>query len=222
MLGPLPCGPISGAPLLPKLRGLFAEFLGNASPAGLGVLPPSTCVGLRYGCTMSDSGFSGHALRALRYLLSLRVAPPALRGGFASHAPPALAPGFPLPARPTRMRPHSSVIVQCRNLRLLSIGYASPPRLRPRLPQGRSALPWKPWISGQEDSHLFLATHSGILSSRPSTAPPGAASAGRQRSPTDALRASPGFGAMFQPRTFSARGLSASELLRTLLMHGCF
>ncbi len=27
---------------------------------------------------------------------------------------------------------------------------------------------------------------------------------------------------MFQPRTFSARGLSASELLRTLSMRGCF
>ena len=47
----------------------------------------------------------------------------------------------------------------------MSIGYASRPRLRSRLPQGRSALPWKPWIFGREDSHLSLATHSGILSS---------------------------------------------------------
>ena len=31
-----------------------------------------------------------------------------------------------------------------------------------------------------------------------------------------------GFGVVFQPRTFSARGLSTSELLRTLSMHGCF
>ena len=30
------------------------------------------------------------------------------------------------------------------------------------------------------------------------------------------------FGGVFQPRTFSARGLSASELLRTLSMYGCF
>ena len=30
------------------------------------------------------------------------------------------------------------------------------------------------------------------------------------------------FGVVFQPRTFSAQGLSASELLRTLLMYGCF
>ena len=31
-----------------------------------------------------------------------------------------------------------------------------------------------------------------------------------------------GFGGAFQPRTFSARDLSTSELLRTLLMYGCF
>ena len=31
-----------------------------------------------------------------------------------------------------------------------------------------------------------------------------------------------GFGVVFQPRTFSAQDLSTSELLRTLLMYGCF
>ena len=50
-------------------------------------------------------------------------------------------------------------------------GYASRPRLRPRLTQGRSALPWNPWIFGRKDSHLTLATHSGILSSEHSTPP---------------------------------------------------
>ena len=50
-------------------------------------------------------------------------------------------------------------------LNLLSIGYASLPLLRPRLTQSRSALLWKPWIFGRKDSHLALATHSGILSS---------------------------------------------------------
>ena len=77
MLGPGHCGPLARAPLLPKLRGCFAEFLGNASPAGLGVLPPSTCVGLRYGCTADNSSFSRHVLRMLRYFLSLRLTPPA-------------------------------------------------------------------------------------------------------------------------------------------------
>ncbi len=39
----------SEAPLLPKLRGYFAEFLRGRSLTRLGILSPSTCVGLRYG-----------------------------------------------------------------------------------------------------------------------------------------------------------------------------
>ena len=46
------------APLLPKLRGHFAEFLDNTSSAGLRILSSSTCVGLRYGYGTNDSGFS--------------------------------------------------------------------------------------------------------------------------------------------------------------------
>ena len=68
------------------------------------------------------------------------------------------------------VRPRSSGHAQYRNFCLLSIGYGLLPRLRPRLTQGRSALPWKPWISGRKDSCLPPATHSGILSSRRSTA----------------------------------------------------
>ena len=94
-----------------------------------------------------------------------------LRSGFANFSPPPLAPVFPFPGCALRLCPHSSVIQQYRNLHLLSIDYVFRPRLRPRLPQGRSALPWKPWIFGRKDSHLPLATHSGILSSIPSTAP---------------------------------------------------
>ena len=40
---------LPGAPLLPKLRGQFAEFLNERSLAHLRILSPSTCVGLRYG-----------------------------------------------------------------------------------------------------------------------------------------------------------------------------
>ena len=95
-----------------------------------------------------------------------------------------LAPVFPFPAHNSPMRPHSSGHTQYRNFHLLSIGYASRPHLRPRLTQGRSALPWKPWTSGLEDSHLHLATHSGILSPRHSTVPSGTASLRRRCSPT--------------------------------------
>ena len=63
------------APLLPKLRGHFAEFLDNASSVGLRILSSSTCVGLRYGCCMNNSGFSRHGYCMLRYFLSLRFTP---------------------------------------------------------------------------------------------------------------------------------------------------
>ena len=58
MLGPLHCGLIAQALLLPKLRSHFAEFLDNASPVGLRILSSSTCVGLRYGHHENNSGFS--------------------------------------------------------------------------------------------------------------------------------------------------------------------
>ena len=135
--------------------------------------------------------------------------------GFSCTTPTSLAPVFPFPAHALHACPHSSVILQYRNFNLLSIDYASRPRLRSRLTQGRSALPWKPWIFGRKDSHLPLATHSGILSSILSTAPFGTASSCIQCSSTNAF-AFPSFGSVFQPRTFSAQDLSTSELLRTL------
>ena len=135
--------------------------------------------------------------------------------GFACIPPAPLAPVSSFPAYALHTCPHSSVILWYRNLNLLSIGYASQPRLRPRLTQGRSALPWKPWIFGRKDSHLPLATHSGILSSILSTAPSGTASSCIQCSSTNAF-AFLSFGSVFQPRTFSAQDLSTSELLRTL------
>ena len=170
MLEPILCGPLLRAPLLPKLRGHFAEFLNNASPVGLRILSSSTCVGLRYGYSTNYSGFSRHKAYVLPYLYFGPHHAFGLCGGFAYRTPASLIPVFPLPAHAYFMRPHSSVILQCRNLNLLSIGYVFPPLLRPRLTQGRSALPWKPWIFGLKDSHLHLATHSGILSSINSTA----------------------------------------------------
>ena len=104
--------------------------------------------------------------------------------GFAYTSPTPLAPVSSFPAHALHVCPHSSVILWCRNLHLLSIDYASRPRLRPRLTQGRSALPWKPQIFGRKDSHLPLATHSGILSSVQSTAPFGTASSRTQCSST--------------------------------------
>ena len=125
--------------------------------------------------------------------------------GFANVSGTSLAPGFPFPAPAFCTCPHSSVIPQYRNLHLLSIGYDSRPRLRPRLTQGRSALPWKPWIFGLEDSHLYLATHSGILSSMQSTAPYGTASSRMQCSSTNVSLHSFVSVARFSPGHFRRR-----------------
>ncbi len=46
------------APLLPKLRGHFAEFLNKSYPDHLMILSSSTCVGLRYGHPNLSSNFS--------------------------------------------------------------------------------------------------------------------------------------------------------------------
>ena len=46
--GPIHCGHPKMAPLLPKLRGHFAEFLSHESLERLRMLSSTTCVGLRY------------------------------------------------------------------------------------------------------------------------------------------------------------------------------
>ena len=61
------------APLLPKLRGDFAEFLDNASSVGLRILSSSTCVGLRYGHIQNNSGFSCRMAHTLPYSCSVRI-----------------------------------------------------------------------------------------------------------------------------------------------------
>ena len=139
-----------------------------------------------------------------------------LYDGFAYRTPTSLVPVFPFPARAFHMRPYSSDNAWYRNLNLLSIAYVLRPVLRPRLTQSRSALLWKPWIFGREDSHLSLATPSGILSSYPSTAPSGTASSALRMLLYQLHSQFRSFGVVFQPRTFSAQDLSTSELLRTL------
>ena len=124
-------------------------------------------------------------------LISLHVTLHVNSRGFPQEHHFVLVPVFPFPAPVILLRPHSSLTMWYRNLNLLSIGYASRPRLRPRLPQGRSALPWKPQVSGLGDSHPHLATHSGILSSKLSTAPSGAASPCFQCSPTNRIATIP-------------------------------
>ena len=58
LLGPFHCDHLTVAPLLPKLRGHFAEFLNNGYLVRLMILSSSTCVGLRYGHSCLPSSFS--------------------------------------------------------------------------------------------------------------------------------------------------------------------
>ena len=66
--GPIHCGSLSRASLIPKLRDQFAEFLNYPSPVGLRILFLSTCVGLRYGHLRYTQSFSRLRLRILPYL----------------------------------------------------------------------------------------------------------------------------------------------------------
>ena len=50
--------PPKPAPLLPKLRGHYAEFLDHGSPDRLGMLYPPTCVGFGTGTASLLRGFS--------------------------------------------------------------------------------------------------------------------------------------------------------------------
>ena len=68
-------------PLIPKLRGQFAEFLNNASLAHLRIFSSSTCVGLRYGYFIQflypflASVLLGISLLIISLYLSIRVFP---------------------------------------------------------------------------------------------------------------------------------------------------
>ena len=86
------------APLLPKLRGQFAEFLNQSSPDHLGILYLPTCVGLGYGHHVSSrevflgSVGSVTSPEADRHRISGLMA-----DGFAYLPPYMLTPGQPSP-----------------------------------------------------------------------------------------------------------------------------
>ena len=190
-MGLFPAAPFLGRPFSRSYGAILPSSLAMLPPPALGFSPHPPVSVYGTGACRAIAAFlgtrSGCFATLFRSASRLRIP----EDGFSGPPPLALAPVFPFPAHPPRMRPRSSACMQYRNFSLLSIGYASLPRLRPRLTRGRSALPRKPWIFGQGDSHPFLATHSGILPSRRSTAPSGTASARRECSPTGAPLAHP-------------------------------
>ena len=209
--------------LLPKLRSHFAEFLNNASPAGLRILSSSTCVGLRYGPLLHDSGFSrqeGAAASLLHFaphhaFVSCRADFPTLRllrlhRTFHSRL-----------CFPSRV-PAVLITRGAGILNLLSIGYASLPLLRPRLkPRADQLYSGNLGYSAARILTLLsLLIPAFSLLSSPHPLPVMLRSP--KNAPLPTLTGFRGFGVVFQPRTFSAQDLSTSELLRTLLMNGCF
>ena len=102
---------------------------------------------------------------------------------------------------------------------LLPIAYAFPPRLTGRLTQGRRALPWKPWVYGEEDFHLlYRLLLPCIITSMHSSAPYGTPS---MQHTTLSYRVQVAlhtrdFGSSLESRILSAQSLSIGELLRTL------
>ena len=165
-----------GHPLSRSYGVILPSSLTILLPSALGFSPHPPVSVYGTGLYGTIAAFLGSRSACIVTYGSLRVTAGICVCGFACIPSPLLVPVFPFLAHAFLLRPHSSDHMWYRNLNLLSIGYASRPLLRSRLTQGRSALPWNPWIFGRKDSHLPLATHSGILSSYPSTAPYGTAS----------------------------------------------
>ena len=201
------------APLIPKLRGHFAEFLNNSSLAHLGAFTPDYLCwfSVRAADELTLEAFLGSMTRTSCDI----TAQPCQCADLPAHRPHCLyrnpLTGMYLPSPSL----HQS-ISRYRNFNLLSIDYAFRPRLRSRLTLGGRAFPRKPWSFGGRDSHPSCATYTGILTSSRSTTPYGMASPQLERSPTIESISIHSFGNTFSPVTFSAQRHSTSGLLRTL------
>ena len=222
MLGPILCGLIAQAPLLPKLRGHFAEFLNNASPVGLRILSSSTCVGLRYGYPANNSGFSWQPAHVLPYLFSVRVTSSDCRTDLPVRLLPRLHRSFHSRLTlsfcvPTVLLQYSTGISTCCPS-TTSFDLALGPDL-PRADQLYSGN--LRYSAGRILTFLSLLIPAFSLLNSPRLLPVPLRPVKNAPLPI-CIRRSLSFGSVFQPRTFSAQDLSTSELLRTLSMHGCF
>ena len=148
------------APLLPKLRGHFAEFLFEGSPDRLGILYLPTCVGFGTGTSHLPRRFSRrHGFKNFGLLQAsasrLRLSGRRIFLSPALHGYPRSTTAWVSLAYPV---PPSVIAVGTwyRNINLLSIAYAFRPRLRSRLTLSRLALLRNPWaFGGGVSSPLF-------------------------------------------------------------------
>ena len=109
---------------------------------------------------------------------------------------------------------------RCRNVCLLRVGYASRPRLSPRLTLGGLALPRKPRVHGGRVTLSSLATHASILTPMRSTVGRPPASPPMGSSPTDSNELkSRRFGVQLSPvycRRMSTRPVSCYALFECM------
>ena len=173
-LGPLRCGPLSLAELVrPRWRGTPSpEVTGQFCRVPLPwfprspwyVLPTHLCrfaVRAPRGSPGVFLGSMGSTASLGRFVRRLRRMPRA----FHDAAPYAPSRGRPEPRPSTLLRrPVGQAPLRgCGNVDPLCIGYATRPRLSPRLTLGGLASPRKPWVYGGGVSHAALATHASIL-----------------------------------------------------------
>ena len=151
-LGHFTAAPSRGAPLLPKLRGYFAEFLDQVSLLRLGIFYPPTCVGLRYGLHLIGKAFLG-TLSSMRF-------------------------GRSLASEFNNLVLSSCVLLTLARAGILTC-FPSPtpyrPRLRSRLTLGRKTLPRKPRVyggAGFHRSYRYSCLHSHFSSAPGSVAIP--------------------------------------------------
>ena len=168
---PVHCGclgliTLRAAPLLPKLRGHFAEFLSEGSLARLSALAPAHLCRFTVRAlhlhrleaflgSLASAGYHPYGLprgrRACRGRICLPSAPRTAAGLVHGSGPPSLK------------RPPIAPVEWGRNINRLSIGFPSRVRLRSRLTLRRRPLRRNPWAYGEGDSHplyRYLCLHS--------------------------------------------------------------
>ena len=125
------------APLLPKLRGHFAEFLNNGYPARLRILSSPTCVGLRYGHPAGSlAAFLASVDSAASILISVPITPTAYVARTSLRHTLDAWTGSSIGPLRLSFCVTASVLTSAwwyRNIYLLSIAYDFRPRLRSRL-----------------------------------------------------------------------------------------
>jgi hypothetical protein len=210
---------LRAAPLLPKVRGQFAEFLNQGSLVRLGLLDLPTCVGLRYGRGRSPERAFLDCTGATQSAAACAVASPSPLGQRAGDFVPALPTGLDgarlaagsSPQHPALVKrtAHGTGISTCCPSPTPG-GYGLGPTTPPRITRAAEPLGFRRWGFLPH----FAVTHSGIRTRAHSTGACAPTSPHARRSPTED-HSSRSFGAYLGPVEASAQRYSTSELLRT-------